>query len=773
MRKAFAVFGSWLLLTGLVLAQDSGRLEVQVMRGDTDAPLPGVKVRLTDRDGTSKTLELLTGEAGQVSFPSLEPGEYILDLRHPTMGGESTVIKIEPDRPTVYRSLLDPNEETFVVRDKRDLVNTTDPTQGSVTQRDREFIDRQVADRSLQGLLTTVPGLQRNSMGQTHVRGEHKSVAFSLDGVAVPIPMAATTSQPLDPDFLQGLTARTGSMNGSQGGQTGLVLDAQTPDSVEPFVEFQSRFGNVGQNENIMRAGGRDESGNFSFFVGAKTFATDLQFEPPHPDFQTLNNRGTGGSYLLRLTGRTPDDTFSAMASHQTGQFGLPQTPENFVAGVRQDQVDANTTALVSWKRRIDEDSDVLLSLAYLQSAQKVRHNGVFTPWNSFDPSLSPDLADAGLPADPERPGSPYLPFTDLSILEFQPSATYTHRFGNRHWITAGLNANFISSRQKVNLQDPGAGGGLPGGAPSFVADIGRNGHTAAAFWTHTLPVTDALTLNYGLRAETFDNGINVRTGQISPLLNVAYAFNDRNVLRASFNRSFQAPPLELDVTGQSFVLPQRVTAYELSYETQLSPVWTAKLAAVRKNYRDQVDIGLLIPNSNIPLFAPVNFAEAFYQGLELSINSHNPLGWNGFLTGTLSEARPLAPGLFATQVTDFSDHDQRLQVTGGVSYIWENGFSAALDGFYGSGFPQPAIPLYQNAGIFPYGLTSEREPRFLANLNCQYQPKPTGDGPDFGGGLQILNLFDSRPLLNFYSAFSGTRFVQRRRVLLNASIRF
>ncbi|MCW5871218.1 MAG: hypothetical protein KIS61_28440 [Candidatus Eremiobacteraeota bacterium] len=52
--------------------------------------------------------------------------------------------------------------------------------------------------------------------------------------------------------------------------------------------------------------------------------------------------------------------------------------------------------------------------------------------------------------------------------------------------------------------------------------------------------------------------------------------------------------------------------------------------------------------------------------------------------------------------------------------------------------------------------------------MNIQYRPEE-----DVSAGLQVLNLFDSRPLLNFYSAFSGTRFVQQRRILLNASIRF
>lgn len=775
MKTGYQILGLWTLLAGLAIAQSPfGRLEVKVVRGDTGQPLSGVKVSLTDRAGKARTVEVTTGENGDVLFPSLEAGEYIIELRHPTFGGESSLVRVEADKPNVFRTALEMGvDDTFSVRDKRQLIDTKSPTAGSVTKRDREFMDRQVAERSLQGVLTTVPGMQRNSMGQTHVRGEHKSVAFSLDGVAVPIPQASTTSQPIDTEFLRSVSVRTGALDGTQGGQTGMVLDAETPDDVEPFFEATTRVGNLGQVENVLKAGGRNDQGDFAFFLGAKTGQTNLQFEPPDPGHQTLNNRGVTQSYMMRMTGRSDMDTVTSTLSYQQNEYQLPQTPQNFEAGVRQDQVDSNMLALLSWKRKVDEDSDLLFSLAYLRSAQSVRNNGVFTPWIGFDPALSQELADAGLPADPQNPGSPYLPTTDLTIEQLQPAATYTKRLGERNTIQAGINANFIHSRQNVQLLDPGGGGGLPDGAPEFATDLRRNGLTTALFLTHTFPLDDHWTLNYGLRAETFENGLDVKTGQLSPTVNLAWAPNDRNVVRLSYNRSFQAPPLELDVSGQTVVLPQRLTTYEISYETQLDDTLTAKLAAVRKDYRDQVDIGLLIPNSNAPLFAPVNFGSARYQGLELSLNSHNPLGLNGFLAATLSEARPLTPGAFATEVTDYNDHDQRLQMTGGLSYLWENGLSLAVDGFYGSGFPQPAIPLYQAVGINPYGLTVERQPRFLANLNLQYRPQPSLDGPDVAAGFQVLNLFDTRPLLNFYSAFSGTRFVQQRRFLLNASIRF
>ncbi|MFN8610762.1 MAG: hypothetical protein U0931_24690, partial [Vulcanimicrobiota bacterium] len=252
----------------------------------------------------------------------------------------------------------------------------------------------------------------------------------------------------------------------------------------------------------------------------------------------------------------------------------------------------------------------------------------------------------------------------------------------------------------------------------------------------------------------------------------LAFAPTSEDAIRFSYHRLFQAPPLELDLSFSTQTLPQRVSLYELSYEHQFGNSLTGKVALVRKNYRDQIDIGQLIPIANIPVYAPVNFERAVYEGLELSLASHNKTGFNGFLTGTLSRARPTVQGS-APEFPAFNDHDQRVQVTAGISHTWDNGLTAATDIYYGSGFPQQALALYNAAGVYPYGYNANRIPRFLTNLSLNYWPKREPESVEYGGSLQILNLFDQRPLLNFFSDFSGTRFITQRRILLNGMIRF
>lgn len=764
-------------LTAVCFAQAPGRVEVEVLRADTAGPLAGVKVRLTDLDGTPvPAAEGVTGEDGKLTLSNLAPGSYRLILNHPKFGGETVTVKVEEGLAASYKTALEQSgdEATFTVRETREPQKEL--TQGDVVDvradRDQEFIQRQIGEHTLQNVLSTAPGVQRNSMGQVHIRGEHRGVAYEVDGVQIPLPTTNQITQMIDPEFQQSIAVQN-ARTADTGSQSGTLVQTETIEPEKPFASYQVRVGNLGQYENILKAGTVSEDKNWSVFVGAHTQATDMYLDPPSPTDQTLNNYQRSNDYTLKVKGKTEQDKFGATVSYVHNNYGYPQTAANYNAGVRQDEADQNLLALFSWQRKLDTDSDLDLSLTYLRNTQRATSNGVFTAFNGFDPTVNPELAEEGLPANPRNAGSPYVPFYNLAISQIQPRLEYVRRFGERQRIKVGANADFISSDQSINITDPGGGGGLPGGGPSFNARLNRNGFLGGVFFSHTLPLGDDLTLNYGLRADRFSNGVGVDTGQLSPSANLVYKLNDSNSLRASYSRTFQAPPLELDVTGSSSVLPQRISTYELDYDVQFSDVVGSRLALVQRDFRDQVDVGLLVSGSNIPLFAPVNFSNAVYRGIEFTVNTRNPLGWNGFLTTTISEAKPYNTSPLDPGIPTYNDHDQRVQLTAGLSYKWENGLSAGADMFYGSGFPQEALSLYNAAGINPYGYSGARIPRVITNLNLNYMPKPSSDGPDIGGGLQILNLFDDRSLINFYSDFSGTRFVPQRRFLFNAQIKF
>lgn len=772
------VGGLLLVLSTLAIAVEVlGTLEVEVVSATTDQPVAGVTVKVRQASATSVTAESVTDAQGKARFERLLTGDYTLELLHADYEVSEADVRVTPDATVKFQALLlVKGEETVIdVTQSRLLVNrgSTAPT----TRRDARQIEQLANSASLQEVVGTMPGVQTNSLGQIHVRGEHKSVSLSIDGIDVPVTLASSTSQLIDPRFLQSLDIQTGGFDASVGGQTGAVLSMVTLSRPEPFVEVTTRGGNVGQVEGLIRAGGANDDNTFDYFVGARLGRTDLRLEAPHPTEQTLNNTATDTNLVVRLHGKTEQDDVGFTVAYQNAELGVPQTPQNFAAGVRQSQNDRNTLAVLSWQRQISEDGGLQLGLSYLSSSQSVNNNGVFTPWFPISPAVDEELAEDGATSRPGNPGSPYLPVSDLKLRQLQPSLEYTHKVGEGK-IKVGATANFIHSNQFVDVIDAGGGGGLPQSDPSlpppgrFTANVIRDGFSGGVYFSHTVPVSDELTLNYGLRADRFNDGVTVNTGQVSPSVNLAYGPTDTQVFRASYNRLFQPPPLELNVAGGSGVLPQRISTYELSYENQLAANLVGKVALVRKDITDQVDIALLIPNSNLPVFAPINFPQALYQGIELSLSSSNPTGWNGFGTATIGSSRPLAPSPQEGHLHEYNDHDQRVQLTGGVSYIWPEGWFAGADGYFGSGYPQELLPLYNAIGVNPFGYSGERIPRFIANLRLGYRPRDEQGKPLSGPGLSldVLNVFDDRTLLNFFSEFSGTRFVQGRRVLLNAT---
>ena len=764
-------------------AEDRGDLVVTVVSEETEQPIEGATVKVMNREKTRVLQEATTDAEGGARFNNLTIGEVFVEANKDGVGLDRSLITITAGSDNLFEAYLLPfNEDTTAIQVQGDLllVNGSNPTDGATTRRDSEFMQRQIANgNNLEGVLATVPGVQSNSLGQVHVRGEHKALSLSLDGVDLPIATESSITQPIDPEFLETADIATGMYDASQGGQLGAVVNAVTPgEGEDPFVKFEAKVGDFGQTDLILKAGGSNEANDVSYFVGARRRTSDLYLEAPDPDTQDLNNSGELVSVLLKLNKKTDSSRFGLTLSHQSADYGIPQTPQNFAAGVIQDQEDSNTLALFSWNQELTDDDDLLFGLAFQRNKQRTTNNGVFTPFTTVPAALEEELAEEGFALDPENPGSPYLPLTDLTITQIKPSLDYTHRFGENHRLKAGVSANFINSDQEVSITDPGGGGGLPnplglpGSPTAFRANLERDAFVGGLYVSHTYPITEKLTVNYGLRADTYDDGLSISTGQISPRVNFSFAPTDEQAFRLSYNRLFQPPPLELDVSGGTEILPQRTDVYELSYENQFAKNWVGKIALVRKNFKDQIDVGLLVPNSNIPVFAPVNFARAEYQGIELSVASQNETGWNGFVTATIGEAKPTEPGLFAGHFPEFNDHDQRVQTTAGVSHTWENGLSTGVDVLYASGYPQEALPLYNSIGITPFGISGERQDRFITNLNIQYMPKDK-DGGTLGAGLQVFNLFDDRSLLNLFSEFSGTRFVTGRRFLLNLNARF
>lgn len=293
--------------------------------------------------------------------------------------------------------------------------------------------------------------------------------------------------------------------------------------------------------------------------------------------------------------------------------------------------------------------------------------------------------------------------------------------------------------------------------------NVHRSGFYRAAFAQDTWRVGKRLTANYGLRADWYKQSSGqaqsaVDTISLSPRVNLSYALDGLTSARASYNRLFNTPPLAQGAIIGAAIQPEILDQYDLSIQRQLSPTQTLSLAYYIKDIRNQVDTGLLIPGSQIGIYSAINFQFGGVHGIEFAYDAAPKKGRSGidaYLNYTYSIAKPGGVDNTGAPVPQYNDHDQRNTVGAGFGYDWGSGANVGLTLEHGSGLASSPIP--------PSTL---RTPRTQLNFHTNLAPRAfNGRG---GLSLDIVNLLDDRTVINFESAFSGTRFQQGRRILLS-----
>ena len=312
-------------------------------------------------------------------------------------------------------------------------------------------------------------------------------------------------------------------------------------------------------------------------------------------------------------------------------------------------------------------------------------------------------------------------------------------------------------------------------GATSPTVGINRRGYYRAAYLQDTWKISQKLTANYGVRYDSFqrretvngtaggDSSTTLKRNFLGPRANLSYALQPSVVLRASYNRLFIQPPLSEGGTIGTQIQPETLNQYEFSGEKQFQGRQSVKLAYYYKQIRNQLDIALLVPGSQIGVYSAVNIAHDGVHGLELSYNL-NPRG-NVGLGSYFSLARAVAHYNDGGDI-GFNDHDQRYTLSSGLNYTLKSGLLAGVNVYYGSGTASSAVG---DGGQF--GFSGRRTSRTRVDARLSSNPRLLRG---FGGlTLDVENVFNDRSLINFNSDFSGTRFQQGRRIVLSANRQF
>ena len=274
-------------------------------------------------------------------------------------------------------------------------------------------------------------------------------------------------------------------------------------------------------------------------------------------------------------------------------------------------------------------------------------------------------------------------------------------------------------------------------------------------------------TVNYGARWDSFLGEQNLGMedadkDMLSPRVNMAYQYDHRTVIRASFNRLFQAPPLVQGVMVGANPKVARSDQYDLSFERSLGPTSAMKISAYHKKTKDQVYVKQLVEGlQNGPLSA-VNFDNSDSRGIEISAQMQpiDGKGFSGFLTWTNALTKPHGMGSDGNPAPDFLPTDQRNTITAGMNYMFANGANWALSWDFGSGLP--------SADVFDNG-----DRRQQSRMNFRFQSSQTTFGPFGGFQVDVENLLNSKTVIGFNSPVNGTRFQQARRITISAFSEF
>jgi outer membrane receptor protein involved in Fe transport len=669
------------------------------------------------------------------------------------------------------------------------------------------------------------PSVATDSAGQQHVRGEHAEISYVVDGVPLPDTLSGRQSSVVVPSEVDSLDLLTGGYAPEFGGQTAAVLNITTlPTARKSHTDIAFEGGSYDATDGDLTTEG--PIGRRAGYVIDVSANRNRNFtEPQQPDNQTAHNTGSDQNYFAKFR-YSPDrrDTLNLTLSQTPGTLqlgnrtGLPASYADVgqgygflglrdangtipgatagvfgsqtmvlasqnTAGMDITQREVSEYATLAWHHDLSARDNSLLALTLLHSGQAVHNN---------NPAVN--LLD--LPVDNSIE---YNPSVVRNVHHVQGVGSVEFK-RTKHDVKAGFLLDDQSGNESYNLTpasrlalddlvalnpslapagvyQTGAGGqrvldvnGNPVYTPTSstapTLQVHRSGFYRAAYAQDTW-TPGRLTINYGMRLDWYRQSENlsqapVDTADISPRANFSYRIDRPTVVRWSFNRLFNTPPLAQGAIVGEGIKPETVDQYDLSVERKLGGGQSVRAAYYYKNCRNQVDTGLLIPGSEIGIYSAVNFQYGGIHGTELSYDITPPkgVGWDAYVNFTYSAAKPGGLDNTGAPAPQYNDHDQRQTLGAGAAYTWKSKASASLVFNYGSGLASSIIRASEG-----------RVPREQTDFHLSSGPKPfRGHG---GYGLDVENIFDDRTVINFDSGFSGTRFQLGRRVLFSLFANF
>jgi hypothetical protein len=735
-----------------------------------------LRVFVTDPAGAAMDATgLLAGQATQVrlSFTANREGRYIikdlpfgvyrLEISHADFATSQTLVDIHSAIPvdltigltlaplaaevTVHdsRTLLDPNQTANVSRFGSDALHTREAS---------------LPGRSVVDIVNQQPGFLLEANGVLHPRGSEYNVQYVVDGIPITDNRSPAFAPEMEADDLQYVNVLTGGYPAEYGRKLGGVVELAT--------ERDSRHGLHGRV--IAQGGSFDTTTGFAllqygwgrntFSLSADAARTDRYLDPPVE--QNFSNHGSSEGLTSRFERDLTDkDRLRIYLHRMRTAFLVPNELLQEAAGQRQDRANQETMGQVSYQR--------ILSPRWLANIQAMGRDVSAALWSN--PFATPILAEQ-----------------DRGFREtYLRGSVSAHLGGNE--LKFGGEASFDSLHEAFDYRITAYainGNPLfdPATPPVFSFAAKHQGRDQAAFVQDVFH-KGRFTLSAGLRWDRYS--LLVEDSALSPRLGAAWSFARLGlVLRASYDRMFQTPPLEnlllssseaaRALSGNALFLPVRPSRgnqYEAGFakslfgNVRLTGTWFLRRVG---NFTDD-DVLL-----NTGVSFPIGFRRANIHGFEskLEIPRWGPLsGYISYSNMAGTAQFPVAGGLFLNADPALLNSTERFPITqdqrnsarGRFRYqaiprVW-----MALGASYGSGLP------IQGVDLDPATLAQQYGPHVLTRVNLdkgRVRPSFSLDG-SLGADVwkheqrsvtiqaDLLNLTGRLNVINFAGLFSGT----------------
>jgi outer membrane receptor protein involved in Fe transport len=722
-----------LLVPNLVFASIFGVVK-GIVHDPQHRPIAGARVIVKAATSDWKE-EVATGDDGQFQFSAVPLGDYQVSVSAPGFTSQTLATTVTSGNAGYlhFPLAIAKVQETVNVTGESPDINPSSSTTESMISRS-EINQTAGADQtnSLAAITAYVPGAYMVH-DQLHIRGGHQ-VTWAIDGVPVPNTNIASNVGPqFDPKDVDYLEAERGGVPADYGDRTYGVFNVVTRSGFERNNEGElvASYGSYHSTDNQLSFGSHTD--RFAYYASVNGNRTDLGLETPTSNI--LHDQANGyGAFTSLIFNATPADQLRFVGSERQDHFQVPNDPDAQTALIRDREREQDAFGNFSWIHTYSPHLTLTISPFY--HFNRAAFEG--------GPNDAPSATD-------NRASSYAGGQISVSAIYGKHNASAgVYAFGQHDSTLFGLIAN-DGSGDDIRERDV------------------LGGQLEAMFFQDQYKINSWLTLNGGVRLTHFAGSINENSAD--PRLGAALRIPHLHwVLRASYNRYYQAPPLStisgplLDfATNQNLGFLALKGERDEQHEFGLTiPVgnWTADLAYFRTGARNFFDHDVL-GNSNI--FFPLTIDHVRIRGFESTLRSprlfnrvdfhlaysHQSVEGMGGITGGLTDFSPPDEGCF------FLDHDQRNTLSTGLSTNlgWSSWLAANLT--YGSGFLNgdgpDHLPSYRTVDV---------------SLGKSF-------GESWSAKVTATNLTNKRYFIDLSNTFGGSHFANPREISLQVRYRF